>query len=107
MHHYWVRKGDEVLKEDFNNLWIITRLFVFDNLKEITSFLEDMFQVKIIINPFFDDKAIIKVNHGKLDDLITPANKMLCPPIKKNSQRFKKFYRKGYTSFCNAWTALV
>lgn len=40
-HQYWVRKSDDVLREDFNNLWIISRLFVFDDWKEITSFLQD------------------------------------------------------------------
>lgn len=50
-HKYWVRKCDEVLREDFNKLWIITRLIVFDDCNKTTRFLESLFQL-IIINPF-------------------------------------------------------
>ena len=50
---YWVRKSEDNLEEDFNNLWVLNGLFFFDDWKEIVLYLEDLFQVKIRINPFF------------------------------------------------------
>ena len=53
MQNYWVRKSKDVLKEDFSYLWVLSRLFSFDDWKKIAEFLEYFFQVKIIINPLF------------------------------------------------------
>ena len=49
---FWVRKNEDILEEDFNNLWVLNRLFFFDDWKDIKLYLEDLFQVKISINPF-------------------------------------------------------
>lgn len=46
-----IQLNDEVLQEDFNNLWIGSRLFEFDDWKEIAKVLEEMFNTKVIINP--------------------------------------------------------
>lgn len=70
MVQYWVQKNNEVLKEDFNNLWIVSRLFQFNNQKEIASTLEVYFQIKVIINPLFVENALIEINQGNLEDLI-------------------------------------
>lgn len=66
----WVCKGDDVIQEDFYNLWTINRLFTFDEWIEISLLLEERFKVKVIINPLFVDKAIIKFKQGNVDDVI-------------------------------------
>lgn len=69
-------KSDDILEEDFNNLWVLTRLFLLDEWKDISTFLEDLFQVKININPLLANKAIIKVTQGKLEDMIYSLDKL-------------------------------
>lgn len=64
-----------MFKEDFTNLWVISKLFVFNEWLEITNFVEELFLVKVIINPLFADKALIKIDHGKLEDLIENPGK--------------------------------
>lgn len=63
---YWVQKNYDVFKEDFTNMWVITQLFVFDEWTKVAKFVEEIFQVKVIINPLFADKALIKIDSGKL-----------------------------------------
>lgn len=46
-----VQLNEKVLQEDFNNLWVISRLLEFDDWKEIAEVLEEMFNTKVIINP--------------------------------------------------------
>ena len=70
-----MRKNEDILEEDFNNLWVLNRLFFFDDWKDIKLYLEDLFPVKISINPLYADKAIMKVTQGKLDDLIYAQDK--------------------------------
>uniref|UniRef100_A0A9I9EG90 Uncharacterized protein n=1 Tax=Cucumis melo TaxID=3656 RepID=A0A9I9EG90_CUCME len=41
---HWVIKNPKVLKEDFDNIWIISRLFAFDDWKKIRKTLEDLLQ---------------------------------------------------------------
>ena len=64
---YWVIKNSEVLKEDFDNLWIISRLFAFEDWKKIRKTLEDLFQSKIIIYPLFAENVLIKLAEGSLE----------------------------------------
>ena len=61
----WVRESNNVIQEDFNDLWIINKLFIFDEWIQISQLLEDRFQVKVIINLLFVDKAIIKLIQGR------------------------------------------
>ena len=68
--HFWVRKNEDTLQENFNNLWVLNRLFIFDDWKDIALYLEELFQVKISLNPLFPDKAIIKATQGKFEDMI-------------------------------------
>lgn len=72
---FWVHKNIEVFKEDFNNLWIISRLFVFDNWKEIKQTLEEWFNSKLIINPLFAENALIKLDQGSIEDFIEKPEK--------------------------------
>lgn len=66
LQKFWVRKNKEVFKENFNNLWVLSRLFVFDDWKDIAKFLEELYKVKI--NLLFADKALIKVTQGNIED---------------------------------------
>lgn len=72
---FWVLKSNDILEENFNNLWVLNRLFIFDDWKDIVSHLEDLFQAKISLNPLFADKAIIKVSKGKIEDMIYALGK--------------------------------
>lgn len=58
--------------EDFNNLWIISRLFVFSDSdsKKITKLLEVFFQIQVFINPLFAGNTLIKIDQGDLGELI-------------------------------------
>lgn len=70
-----MQKNPDVFKEDFSNFWVISRLFVFNEWKEIAKFLEDYFNLKFNINPLFADKAWVKVDQGQLENLIeAPVN---------------------------------
>lgn len=41
---YWVLKNSDVIQEDFSNLWIVSRLFEFNEWLEIAKILKDYFQ---------------------------------------------------------------
>lgn len=62
MESFWIQKNSEVFKENFNNLWVISRLFVFNDWMEITKTLEELFQTKVIIHPLSDENALIKID---------------------------------------------
>lgn len=70
-----MQKNLEVFKEDFNSLWIISKLFVFNEWKEIAKASEEIFKSKVIINPLFEDKALIKTDNGRLEELIEKQGK--------------------------------
>lgn len=67
---YWVHKNDEVLKEDFRSLWVVSRLFMHNDWRDIIKFLQEHFQINTSLNPLFDDKALIRSSSRKLEDLI-------------------------------------
>ena len=71
---HWVQKSDDCIKKNFSNLWILSRLFAFDEWKDIKAHLEDLFNINININPLYADKAVIKVPKAKVEDvIITPG----------------------------------
>ena len=55
---------------NFDNLWIISKLFAFDDWRMIRKFLEMKLQTNIIINPLYDDNAFISIDRGSLSDII-------------------------------------
>lgn len=58
---------------DFNNLWVISRLFEFNDWKEITKLLEELFQSEVTISPLFAENALISLDHNRWEDLIVPG----------------------------------
>ena len=59
--------------EDFSNLRILSRLFAFDEWKDIKDHIENLFNININTNPLYADKAAIEVTKGKVEDgIITP-----------------------------------
>lgn len=71
----WLQQNQDVFKEDFNNLWVITRLFSFNEWREIANALEAHFSVKFIFNPLCAKKALIRTDHEKIEDLIEAPGK--------------------------------
>lgn len=50
-----------VLSEDFTNPWVISRLLEYNDWKSLSTVLKSRFKTKVIINPLFSDKALIKI----------------------------------------------
>ena len=50
-------KNSDVIQEDFSNLWIVSKLFDFNDWSEIARTLKDYFQSEIIGNPLFAKNA--------------------------------------------------
>lgn len=75
MNLVWIMKNHDVLEEDFSNLWTLSRLFIFNEWKDIAMYLEEIFKAKIIINPLFADNALIKIDQGRLEELIETPGK--------------------------------
>ncbi|KAA0047189.1 hypothetical protein E5676_scaffold1280G00090 [Cucumis melo var. makuwa] len=71
----WVIRNSEVISTNFENLWIITKLFAFDDRRKIRKMLENYFQAKIVINPLFDENALINLDEGSIKDLICNEGK--------------------------------
>lgn len=63
-------KNHEVIKINFDKLWVISKLFAFDNWRMIHKILKKNFQTNIVINPLYDDNAFINLDQGSLSDLI-------------------------------------
>ena len=72
---HWLIKNHEVLKVNFENLWIISKLFASDDWKLIRKRLEALFQAKIVINPLYDENALINIDQGSILDLIQEEGK--------------------------------
>ncbi|XP_050937709.1 uncharacterized protein LOC127148284 [Cucumis melo] len=64
--------GLDIVPEIDEKLLDETRIPV---VNEIARFLEDLFEVKITINPFFDNRATNKINHGKIENLVVTQDK--------------------------------
>lgn len=64
-----------MLQLEFVELWVISRLFVNNDGTTIAMILEDHFKTKVLINLFFDDKALIKVVNGNLANFIDSPGK--------------------------------
>lgn len=96
-------KKTEVFKEDFSNLWIVTRLLEFNDRIEIAKTLIDYFQSKVIINPVFAENALIKLDQGSIGDLIEGQGRWHeCGSFHLEFEKWNKFvhsrplYSKGY-----------
>lgn len=60
----WVIKNTEVIGAKFDHLWIVTRLCAFDDWRDVRKMLETYFGTSIIINPLFDENALISIDQG-------------------------------------------
>lgn len=60
---------------EYDNLWIISRLFVFDDWREIKQTLEEWFNTKLIIKPLFEENALIKLDQGLIENYIEKSGK--------------------------------
>lgn len=69
-----MRKDHEVIQLEFDDLWVISRLFAHIDWKKIAG-LEDHFKTKVLINPLFDDKVSINVVNGILTNFIDSPRK--------------------------------
>ena len=74
-HKQWLIKNHEVVKVDFDNLWIITKLFAFDAWRLICKQLEMLSQTKFIINPLYDDNALISFDKVPTKEFIGEEKK--------------------------------
>lgn len=59
---FWIIKEKEMLNLNFDSMLVVTRLMGYYSWAEIKITLEDFFQASIVINPFSDDKALVKCN---------------------------------------------
>ena len=64
-----------MVKVDFDDLWIITKLFASDDGRIVRKQLELLFQTKIVINPFYDDNALISFDKTPSMDFIGEEKK--------------------------------
>ena len=62
-------------KLNFDNLWIISKLFASDDWRSIHKFLESKFQTSIVINPLYDENTLISIDQVSLSDLIGKVGK--------------------------------
>ena len=68
-------KNSEVFKADFDNLWVVSKLFKFDSWVKINEALELFFDSKVILNPLFADNALIESERGPLKEFIDSPGK--------------------------------
>ena len=71
----WLIKNHEVAKVNFDNLWIISKLFASNDWGLIHKRLEKIFQTNIVINPLFDENALISFDQGSISDFIGEERK--------------------------------
>lgn len=67
---HWVIKNIDVAPTNFDPLWIVTELFAFDDWRSIRRMLETVLQVNFIINPLFDENALINLDQGSIKEQI-------------------------------------
>ena len=70
-------KNSEVFKADFDNLWVVSKLFEFDSWVKINEALELFFDSKVI-NPFFANNALIELERGPLKEFIESPGRWQC-----------------------------
>ena len=75
MSRYRITRNPEFCKTNFNNLWIVTRLFEFDEWPEIASSLKLYSDSNVIINPLTAESATIHLDQGELEALVEHPGK--------------------------------
>uniref|UniRef100_A0A9I9EHS5 Uncharacterized protein n=1 Tax=Cucumis melo TaxID=3656 RepID=A0A9I9EHS5_CUCME len=71
----WVIRNAEVATTNFESLWIVTKVFAFDDWQMIRKSLEEYFQAKIVINPLFGENAFISIDQDSIKDSICEEGK--------------------------------
>ncbi|TYJ99818.1 kinesin heavy chain-like [Cucumis melo var. makuwa] len=71
----WVIRNAEVATTNFESLWIVTKVFAFDDWQMIRKSLEEYFQAKIVINPLFGENAFISIDQDSIKDRICEEGK--------------------------------
>lgn len=67
-------------------------MFVFNYWKDIAEVLKDYFQSNLIINPLFDEKALIKLDQGDLEGFIeAPEKWQSIGPFRLKFEKWDKF----------------
>ena len=64
---YWVIKNPVVFKADFDNLWVVPKLFESNSWVKINETLELFFDSKFIINQLFANNALIDLERGPFE----------------------------------------
>ena len=64
-----------MVKVDFYNLWIITELFASDNWRLIHRQLEKLSQTRIVMNPLYNDNALVSFDKVSIKDFIGEKGK--------------------------------
>lgn len=75
MCNYWVIKNPEVFNTDFDNLWVVLKLFQFDNWVEIKDTLKLYFDSNVIIGPLLAEKTLVDMDCGPLNKLLENPGK--------------------------------
>ena len=65
----------EVVKVDFDTLCIISKLFASNNWRLIRKQLEKKFLTRVVINPLYNDNALISLEQGSIKDFICEEEK--------------------------------
>lgn len=68
-------KNSEVFKADLDNLWVVLKLFEFDNWVEIKDTLKLFFDSNVIISPLFAENALVDMDRGPLNELLENPGK--------------------------------
>ena len=71
----WEIRKSEVIRTNYDHIWIVTRLFAFDDWKEIWKILETYFGTSIIINPLYDENSLISIGWALIEDFITEVER--------------------------------
>lgn len=63
---FWVKKESEVLNLNLKSLFVVSRLFAHYSWKEVKESLEEFLQTQISLNPFMEDKALLKARNDSI-----------------------------------------